>query len=52
MTILTDTRKLLLIQRFKEGLEIYFCLTCKHKINKPVNRPLKDFRCAYCGQGA
>jgi len=50
MTTLTETRKLILIQKFVEGLEIYFCLTCKHKTNKPVNRLLKDFHCAYCGQ--
>jgi DNA-directed RNA polymerase subunit RPC12/RpoP len=49
--VISEIKNLILIKRFKEGLEVYFCRTCKHTIHKPVFKLLKNFHCQYCGQG-
>lgn len=39
-----------LIKQYKEGLRVYICSICKHRVNIPKNQV--KIRCLYCGDVA
>lgn len=52
LKVISEIKKLILVKKFNEGLEVYHCLSCGHNSSKPKHKLLKDFKCFYCGQEA